>query len=49
MPEIYAYEQSELDKARSCIVNGGRIILIALIFSLIMGGLCYRALTIIGG
>ncbi len=36
MPELYAYEQSELDKARGCIVNGGRVILISLIILIII-------------
>jgi len=49
MPEIYAYEKSELEKARGCIVNGGRAILVGLIFSIIIGALVWRALTILGG
>ncbi len=36
MPELYAYEQIELDKARGCIVNGGRVILISLIILIIV-------------
>jgi len=44
MPELYAYTPEDLNRSRTCLVNGFRVLLLSVVFWLVIGALVWRAL-----